>query len=48
MEEEVPMEITDKQWEIIEPLLPEPLSGPGKRGRLQRNNRDVERLFAWL
>jgi len=48
MEEEVPMEITDKQWEIIDPLLPEPLSGPGKRGRPQRNNREVWDGILWI
>ena len=41
MEEEVPMDVTDRHWEIIEPMLPEPLSGPGKRGRPQRNKREV-------
>ena len=35
------MDVTDRHWEIIEPMLPEPLSGPGKRGRPQRNKREV-------
>ncbi len=27
------MKLTDKQWALVEPLLPEPKSAPGKRGR---------------
>ncbi len=33
------MELTDKQWEVIEPLIPEGLSGPNRKGRPRRNNR---------
>ncbi len=28
-----PTDLTDRQWELIEPLLPAPKSGPGKAGR---------------
>ena len=28
-----PSNLTDQEWSIIEPLLPEPGSGPGQRGR---------------
>ena len=48
MEEEVPMELTDRQWEFIEPLLPAPRSGPGKKGRPQRNNREVLNGILWI
>ena len=33
------MELSDKEWEIIEPLLPELPSGP--QGRPWRDNREV-------
>lgn len=42
------MELTDKQWEIIAPLLPRPRSGPGKKGRRQRNNREVLEGILWI
>jgi len=35
------MELTDKQWELIESLLSEGKSGPGKKGRPRRNNREI-------
>ena len=42
------MELTDKQWEFIAPLLPKPRSGPGKKGRPQRNNREVLEGILWI
>ena len=42
------MELTDKQWEFIEPLLPKARSGPGKKGRPRRNNREVLEGILWI
>ena len=42
------MELTDKQWEIIEPLIPEGLSGPGRKGRPRRDNREVLDALLWI
>ena len=42
------MELTDKQWEIIMPLLPKARSGPGKKGRPPRNNREVLEGILWI
>ncbi len=42
------MELTDQQWEIIEPLLSEGKSGPGLKGRPRRNNRDVLEGILWI
>ena len=39
------MELSDKEWEIIGPLLPELPSG--KRGRPWRNNREVLEGILW-
>ncbi len=36
-----PTDLTDSQWELIEPLLPEPKSGPGKPGRPPSDRREV-------
>ena len=40
------MELSDKEWEIIEPLLPELPSG--KRGRPWRENREVLEGILWV
>lgn len=40
------MELSDKEWEIIEPLLPELPSG--KRGRPWRDNREVLEGILWV
>jgi transposase len=42
------MELTDKQWELIEPLLPEGKSGPGKKGRPRRNDREILNGILWI
>ena len=40
------MELSDKEWEIIEPLLPELPSG--KQGRPWRGNREVLDAILWV
>lgn len=40
------MELSDKEWELIEPLLPDLPSG--KRGRPWRNNREVLEGIIWV
>ena len=40
------MELSDKEWETIEPLLPELPSG--KRGRPWRGNREVLEGILWV
>ena len=42
------MELTDTQWEIIAPLLPEGKSGEGRKGRPRRNNREVLEGIFWV
>lgn len=42
------MKLTDAQWELLEPLLPEPKSGPGKRGRPVRSFREVLNGILWV
>jgi len=42
------MELTDKQWEIIEPILPKSKSKPGKRGRPPVNKRAVFNGILWI
>ena len=36
-----PTDLTDRQWELIEPLLPEAKSGPGRRGRPPNDRRPI-------
>ena len=48
MEEETPMELSDKQIEIIAPLLLAGKSGSGFKGRPRRNNREVLEGFLWI
>ena len=40
------MELSDKEWEVIEPLLPALPSGI--RGRPWRNNREVLEGILWI
>ncbi len=40
------MELSDKEWEIIEPLMQEPPSG--KQGRPWRGNREVLDVGLWV
>ena len=42
------MDLTDRQWELIGPLLPEGKSGPGKKGRPRRNSRDILDGILWI
>jgi transposase len=42
------MKLTDAQWELIAPVLPEPKSGPGKRGRPPRPFREVLDGILWV
>jgi len=42
------MELTDKQWEVIEPILPKSKSKPGKRGRPTVNKRAVFNAIIWI
>ncbi len=42
------MEITDKQWEIIEKMLPKSKSKLGKRGRPTVNRRAVFNGILWI
>lgn len=36
-----PTELSDGQWQLVEPLLPEPKSGSGQRGRPPGNRRQI-------
>jgi len=42
------MELTDKQWEIISPLLSGGKSGVGLKGRPRRENREVLEGILWI
>ena len=42
------MELTDKQWEAIEPILPKSKSKPGKRGRPTVDKRAVFNGILWI
>ena len=44
--ETVLMELSDKEWELIEPVLP--ILPSGIRGRPWRNNREVWEGILWL
>ena len=41
-------ELTDAEWELIAPHLPEPKAGPGKPGRPPRSNRQMLNGMLWL
>ena len=47
-EEEVPMDMTDEQWSIVEPVIPEGKSGKGKKGRPRKNDRRVLDAIFWI
>lgn len=40
--------MTDKQWELIDPLFPVGKSGPRKKGRPRRNNQEVLEGILWI
>jgi transposase len=42
------MELTDAQWAVVEALLPEGKSGPGRKGRPRRGNREVLEGILWV
>jgi transposase len=42
------MELTDKQWEVIESILPKSKSSKGKRGRPAVNKREVLNGILWI
>jgi transposase len=42
------MELTDKQWELIGPLLPPGKSGSGKKGRPRRDDRAILDGILWI
>jgi len=41
-------ELNDKQWEIIEPLLPKPSKRDDGKGRPRRDDRDVLNGILWI
>ncbi len=42
------MELSDAQWEVIAPMFPVGLSGPGLKGRPRRGNREVLEGLLWV
>ena len=42
------MDLTDKQWEILEPLIPTPPRREDGRGRPWRDPRDVLNGILWI
>ena len=42
------MELTNTQWELVEPLLPRGKSGPGKRGRPRKDDRAILEGVLWI
>ena len=42
------MKLTDEQWERIAPLLPVGRSGPGKKGRPRRDDREILDGILWI
>jgi transposase len=48
MDEEIPMELTDAQWEVLTPPLPVRKSGPGRKGRPARENRETLEGIFWV
>ena len=42
------MELTNEQWNLIEPLLPPHKSQPGKRGRPAQDDRAVMNGILWI
>lgn len=42
------MKLTDEQWERIAPLLPPGKSGPGKKGRPRRHDREILDGILWI
>ena len=42
------MDLTDEQWDIIKPLIPEPPKRPDGRGRPRRDNREILNGILWI
>ena len=42
------MDLTDEQWAVLEPLLPQPRRRPDGRGRPWRDPRDVLNGILWI
>jgi transposase len=42
------MDLTDEQWEVLEPLIPEHFRRAGGRGRPWRDSRDVLNGILWV
>lgn len=42
------MDLTDEQWEVLEPLIPDPLRRTDGRGRPWRDSRDVLNGILWV
>jgi transposase len=42
------MDLTDEQWEVLEPLIPDPLQREDRRGRPWRDPRDVLNGILWI
>jgi transposase len=42
------MDLTDEQWSIIQPLIPDPTRRPDGKGRPWRDSRDVMNGVLWI
>jgi len=42
------MDLTDEQWDILKPLIPEPPRRPDGRGRPWKETRDVLNAVLWI
>ena len=42
------MDLTDEQWEVLEPLIPDPARRPDGRDRPRRDSRDVLNGILWV
>ena len=42
------MDLTDEQWTVLQPLIPEPPKRPDGRGRPRRDNREILNGILWI
>jgi len=42
------MDLTDEQWDVIKPLIPQPPKRPDGRGRPRRDNREILNGILWI